>query len=69
MDQNRNSKVCTIKISLDNVAIVSITHKDVLYERHNILKDKKNKWSTMAGTFYTTFVTEIIFNIPDLKHS
>ena len=27
---------------------------DVLYERHKNLKDKKNKWSTMAGTFNAT---------------
>ena len=31
-----------------------MVHKDVLYERHKILKEKKNKWSTMAGTFNTT---------------
>ena len=37
-----------------------IVHKDVLYKHYKILKHKKNKWSTMAGTFYTTFVTEIM---------
>ena len=43
--------------------------KDVLNERHKILKVKKNKWSTMAGTSYTTFVRERIFKLPELNHS
>ena len=43
--------------------------KDVLYERHRILQDKKNKWSTMAGPFNTTFVTEIILKLLELNHS
>ena len=38
-NENRNSKVRTIKILLDSVTIVSIVRKDVLYERHRILKD------------------------------
>ena len=62
-DENRNSKVCTITILLDSGASASIARKDVLYERHTVLKDKKNKWSTLAGTFSTTFVTEIIFKL------
>ena len=57
---NKNSIVQTIKILLDSGASASIVHRDVLYECHRLLKDKKNKWSTMAGTFITTFVTEII---------
>ena len=44
-------------------------HKDVLYKRRRILKDKKNKRSTMAGTFNTSFVTEIILKLPELNHS
>ena len=47
----------------------SIVRKDVLHERHKILKDKKNKWSTMARTFNTTFVTELILKLPELNHS
>ena len=46
-----------------------IVHKDVLYINHRILKDKKNKWSTMAGTFNTSYITEIILNLPELNHS
>ena len=42
-DQKKNSKVLTIIILLDSGASESIVHKDVLYERHRILKDKKNK--------------------------
>ena len=68
-DENKNSKVRTIKILLDSGACASIVCKDVLYERHKILKDKKNKWSTMTGTFNTTFVTEIILKLPELNHS
>ena len=59
MDENKNSKVRTIKILLDSGASASIVRKDVLHVRHKILKDKKNKWSTMAGTYNTTFVAEI----------
>ena len=43
--------------------------KDVLHKRHEILKDKKNKWSNMTMTFNTTFVTEIILKLPELNHS
>ena len=53
-DKNRNSKVHTIKIFLDSGASALIIRKDVFYERHKIFKDKKNKWSTMAGTFNTS---------------
>ena len=68
LDKIQNSKVCAIKILLDSSASALIVHKDVLYERHKILKDKKNKRSTMAGTFNTTFVTEIILKLPELIH-
>ena len=54
----KNSKVHTIKILLDSGASASIVHKDLLHIQHR--KDKKNIWSTMAGTFNNTFVTEII---------
>ena len=57
------------KYFLDSGASASIVCKDVLNERHTILKDKKNKWSTMAGTFNTTFVTKIILKLPELNHS
>ena len=46
-----------------------IVRKDVIYKHHKIVKDKKNKWSTMAGAFKTTFVTEIILKLPELNHS
>ena len=41
-NENKNSKVCTIKRLLDSGASESIVRKDVLYKRHKILKDKKN---------------------------
>ena len=40
-DENKNSKVRTIKILLDSGASASIVRKDVLFERLKILKDKK----------------------------
>ena len=69
LDKKNNSEVCTIKILLDSSVSVSIVHKDVLYARHSILIDNKNKWSTMAGTFNTTFVTEIISKLQELNYS
>ena len=69
MDENENSKVNTIKKLLDSGAGASIVRKDVLYKRHKILKDKKNKSLTTAGTFNTSFVTEIILKLPALNHS
>ena len=68
-DKNRNSKVCTIETLLDSGASASIVRKDVLYKRHKILKDKKNEWSTIEGTFSTTFITKIILKLPELNHS
>ena len=69
MNENKNFKVCTIKILCDNGASVLIKRKDIIYEHNQILKDKKNKWSTMARTFNTTFVTETIFKLQELNHS
>ena len=69
MDKNNNSEVCSIKILLDSGANALIVRKDILYKRHRILKDNKNKWSTMAGTFNTTFVTEIISKLQELNYS
>ena len=51
LDENKNSKVCAIRILLDSGASASIVRKDILHERHKMLKDKKNKWSTMTVIF------------------
>ena len=40
-DENKNSKVCTIKILFNNGASASIVHKDMLYKRHKNLKTKR----------------------------
>ena len=56
------------KILLDSGAGALIMRKDVLCEQHKILIDKKNKCSTIAGTFNTTFTTEIILKHPELNH-
>ena len=68
-DKNKHSKVHTIKILLDSGASASIIRKDKLYICQRILKDKKNTWSTMAGTFNTTFATEIMLKLAELNHS
>ena len=67
-DENR-LQTTYYQIPLDSGASASIVRKDVLYERHKILKDKKNKRSTMTGTFHTTFVTERISKLPKLNQS
>ena len=69
MDKIKYFKAHTIKILLGSSASASIVRKDVLYKRHKILKDKKNKWSTMVGTFNTTFVTETLLKLLELNHS
>ena len=69
LDENKNSKVHTIKILLDSGTRASIVCKHVLCERHRILKYRKNKWSTMVRTFNTTFVPEIILKLAELNHS
>ena len=69
LDENKNTTVHAIKILFDSSDSASTVRKDVLYERHKIIKDKKNKWSTITGTFNTTFVTEIILKLPELNHS
>ena len=63
--ENKNSKVCNIKILLDSGASVPIVRKTIIHEYHKILKDKKNKWSTMTGTFHT----EIILKLLGLNHT
>ena len=56
-DENENSKVRTINLLLESGAGATIVCKDVLYERHRILKDK------------TTFVAEIILKLLQSNHS
>ena len=67
--ENEISTIHTIKILFESGASASIVCKDVLYEHYGILKDKKNRWSTIAGTLNTTFVTEIKLKLPKLNHS
>ena len=65
---NKNCKVRTIEIVLYSSAGALIVRKDVLYERHRILQEKRKKASNMAGTF-DTFVTEIKLKLPELSNS
>ena len=70
MDENNNTKIWNRKILLDSGASGLIIRKrDILYERHRIFKGKKNKCSNMAGTYNSTFVTEIALKLPELNHS
>ena len=46
-----------------------LLHRSYVKTYDTIHKDKKNKRSTMAGTFNTTFVTEKILKLPELNHS
>ena len=69
VNKNKNSKVLTIKTLLDSGANASIVRKDIIHKRHKILKDKKNKWSVMAGTFKITFVTNLILKLPEVNYS
>ena len=69
LDENKNSKVFTIKILLDSGASTSMVRKNKLYECHKKLKNKKNKWSTIAGTVKSTLVTEIILKLKELNNS
>ena len=68
LDENNNSKVYIIEILLDIGASASMVCNDVLYKHHKILKDKKNKWLTIAGSFNNIFVTEIKFKLLELNH-
>ena len=61
--------VCLDEILICDKASESIKRKEMLYKQRKILKDKKNKWSTIAGKFNTTFVTEIILKLLELYHS
>ena len=69
LDENKNSKVCTIKTLWDSSASELIIHEDVLYICHKIFKDKKKQWSTMAGNFKTISVPKIILKVQELNHS
>ena len=61
--------MCRIKTLLDSSVGASIVRKDGLYKHHKILQNKNNKWSTMEGTFKTTFVTETIIKLLELNYS
>ena len=49
-DENKNFRVYNIKILLDSGASASIVRKDVLYERHKLLKIKSMKGQLQQGT-------------------
>ena len=67
MDENKNSNEHTIKIFLESSASTLIVCKVILHEHHRTLKDRNNKWSTMAGTFNTTFIIELKLKLPYLN--
>ena len=64
-DENKNSKVCIIKILLDGGTSVSTVPKDILHESFRILKQKTNKLPTMTVTFNTTSIMELKLKLPE----
>ena len=68
-NSNKNSKVCTIKILLDSGASASIVCKDVLSKRHKIHKNKRSKWSNMAGMFNTSYMINLEQKLSKLNHT
>ena len=68
-NENNTSKPYTIKILSDSGASALIVREDVLYKRHRILKDKKNKWLTIAVYFNTTFGMESKLKLIELNHT
>ena len=48
LDENKILKFVLSKYFLDSNASELIVHKEIVYKCHRILKDKKNKWSTMV---------------------
>ena len=54
-------------ISMDSSASASIIHKSYVNENDFITrKNSANKWSTMAGSFFTSQEAEITFKMPEL---
>ena len=68
-NENKKSKVGAIKIWLNSDASASIVHIDIQHKRNQILKDKKNNWSTIAEFLNTTFVTELKLTLPEFNHT
>ena len=55
--------------TLDRGASASFICRYVLHGHQKILKQKKNKWSTMTGTFNTASKTELKLKLPGFNHS
>ena len=68
-NQNSNEQVCTIKISSDSDTSTSNVHGGNLYKRNNFFEQKRNKRSTIAGTFNTTYITKFELELPDLNYT
>ena len=59
-----------VKILLDSGASASIVHERyVRNNNYSLRKTTKNTWSTMAGSFATSYETEINLKLPELYHT
>ena len=59
-----------VKILLDSGASASIiSEKHVRNKNYYLDKTKSNTWSTMAGSFATSYETEIQLKLPELFHT
>ena len=65
----KNSKVSSIKILLDSDACASMVRKNILDKHHQVIKNKKNKWSTIARTFNTFYMTNLDSKLSELNHT
>ena len=54
---------------LDSGASALFVRTNVLHESHKILKDKKNKWSTMEGNFNNASIMEFISKLLEFSHN
>ena len=48
---------------------MTIVCKDILTKYRKILRNKKNNWSTIVGTFNTFYVTYLNLELPELNHT
>ena len=57
-----------VKILMDSGASASIIHNSfVRVNEFNTRKKSKNKWSTMAGYFSTSYKAEVKIKLPELN--
>ena len=66
---NKHYNKTHVKILLDSGASVSIVNNSYARGNKNIPKSYTCMWSTMAGTFNTSSLTELNIKLPELNHT